>query len=159
MRSCKEYLLDDLMAVTAIPVGNISSSDPSSPVNKLTATIPPFTPSYSGAITIGQTSPGGELVPIMPLSGKASDDESDSVAGRLHTVKVSVEADDREADRWPVLLRLERTPSHLMLTFRGGQRAFVAATRDTYLCTVERSGSKTSVTLTVRNLMGIQLLS
>jgi hypothetical protein len=159
MNSCSEFQLDDLMAVTAVPIANIPATDPSSPVNRLTATVGTFTPSYSGAITIGRQSPGGNLIPIVRDSGKATDDEGDSVAGRLHTVKVSCEADDRDGTVWADLLTLERTPRHLILMFRGGARAFVAATRDTYTCTVERSGAKTSVTFTVKNLMGIQLMT
>ena len=114
----------------------------------------------SGSITIGlhPATPGGTLIPIMRKSGKAKDDESDSVAGRLHTVTVTCEADDRDSDVWNDLLTLERTPSHLLLTFRDNTRAFVAATQDTYLCTTERDGSKTSVTLRIQNLMGIQPL-
>lgn len=160
---CKEYVLDDLMAIIAIPVANISASDPTSPVNALTPIIAQagFNPSLSGAITIGlqPATVGGTLIPITRKSGKAKDDESDSVAGRLHTVNVTCEADDRETDAWTHLFTLERTPSHLLLTFRGGQRAFVSATADTYLCTVERDGSKTSVTFKLQNLMGIQLLA
>ena len=94
----------------------------------------------------------------MRKSGKAKDDENDSVAGRLHTVTVTCEADDRDSDVWNHLLTLERTPSHLLLTFRDSTRAFVSATEDTYLCNVECDGSKTSITLRVQNLMGIQLL-
>lgn len=169
MRTCKEYTLDDLMAIVAIPVANISASSPSSPVNHLAPTLSKsgFSPSMTGAITIGQTAAtsGGVLIPIKPGTGKAKDDESDSVAGRLHTVSVSCEADDRDltADSrgetvLDHLLRLERTPSHLLLTFRGGQRAFVAATEDTYTCEVERNGAKTSVSFKIENLMGIQLI-
>jgi hypothetical protein len=36
--------------------------------------------------------------------------------------------------------------------------AFVAATRDSYLCEVERNGAKTSVSFRIYNLMGIQLI-
>ena len=163
MSNCKEFILDDVMAITAIPLVNIPASSISSPVNQLTPTLPSssITPSMlAGPIAIGlqPATPGGTLIPIMRKSGKAKDDESDSVAGRLHTVTVTCEADDRDPDVWNDLLTLERTPSHLLLTFRDNTRAFVAATQDTYLCTVERDGSKTSVTLRIQNIMGIQLL-
>lgn len=163
MTNCKEFVLDDVMAVTAIPLANISASSITSPVNQLSPTLPSSTivPSMlSSSITIGLQPAvlGGTLIPIMRKSGKAKDDESDSVAGRLHTVTVTCEADDRDSDVWNHLLALERTPSHLLLTFRDNTRAFVSATEDTYLCNVERDGSKTSITLRVQNLIGIQLL-
>lgn len=163
MTNCKEFVLDDVMAITAIPLANISASSITSPVNQLSPTLSSsaIVPSMlSSSITIGLQPAvlGGTLIPIMRKSGKAKDDESDSVAGRLHTVTVTCEADDRDSDVWNHLLTLERTPSHLLLTFRDNTRAFVSATEDTYLCNVERDGSKTSITLRVQNLMGIQLL-
>jgi len=163
MTNCKEFVLDDVMAITAIPLANISASSVTSPVNQLSPALPSsaIVPSMlSNSITIGLQPAvlGGTLIPIMRKSGKAKDDESDSVAGRLHAVTVTCEADDRDSDVWNHLLTLERTPSHLLLTFRDNTRAFVSATEDTYLCNVERDGSKTSITLMVQNLMGIQLL-
>lgn len=163
MTNCKEFVLDDVMAITAIPLANISASSITSPVNQLSPTLPSsaIVPSMlSSSITIGLQPAvlGGTLIPIMRKSGKAKDDESDSVAGRIHTVTVTCEADDRDSDVWNDLLTLERTPSHLLLTFRDSTRAFVSATEDTYLCNVERDGSKTSITLRVQNLMGIQLI-
>ena len=154
--SCKEYQLDDLMAITAVPIANIPASDPASPVNKLTPTVAAFTPTMTGAITIGLQR--GADIPIMRDSGKAKDDESDSVSGRLHTVSVQCEVDDRDGAVWAPLLTLERSQRHLVLTFRGGARAFVAASQDTYICTVERNGAKTSVAFRIQNLMGIQLM-
>lgn len=163
MTNCKEFILDDVMAVTAIPLANIPASSITSPVNQLTPTLPKSsiaTSMLAGSITIGLQPAvlGGTLIPIMRKSGKAKDDENDSVAGRLHTVTVTCEADDRDPSVWNHLLTLERTPSHLLLTFRDNTRAFVAATQDTYLCTIERDGSKTSINLRVQNIMGIQLL-
>lgn len=164
MNSCKEYVLDDLTAVVAIPVYNIDAADPASPVNRLTPTIrsDDFSPAYGYSIVIGRriTVAGDsiDLVPIVMHTGKAKDDESDSVTGRNHTVTVSCEVDDRDGAVWAPLLTLERSPRHLLLTFRDGTRAFVSATRDTYVCTVERSGAKTTVQFKVHNIMGIQLI-
>lgn len=159
--SCKEFVLDDVMAITAIPIINIPASAIGSPANRLTPTIAMagFTPSLNNAITIGSQPalPGGALIPIRRLTGKAKDEESDSVAGRLHTVTVTCQVDDREGETWNDLLTLERTFRHLILTFRDGSRAFVSASQDTYLCSVEREGAKTSVTFRIQNLMGIQL--
>lgn len=161
--TCKEFDLDDVMAITAIPIENISAGDPSSVSNQLTPTIAStrFNPSMADAITIGvqPASPGGMLIPIIHTTGKAKDDESDSVAGRMHTVNVTCRVDDRDSETWDYLLRLERTPSHLLLTFRDLSRAFVTATQDTYLCNVERDGAKTNVAFRIQCLMGIQLLS
>jgi hypothetical protein len=163
MNNCKEFDLDDVMAITAIPIENIPASDPSSVSNRLTPIIASagFSPSLTGAITIGvqPASPGGMLVPIIHTTGKAKDDESDSVAGRLHTVSVTCRVDDRESETWEHLLMLERTPRHLLLTFRNLTRAFVTATQDTYLCNVERDGAKTNVTFRIQCLMGIQLIA
>ena len=160
MNKCSEFVLDDLLAVTAIPVNDLQ---PGTAAWQLQPVIPAgsFSPTLTRAVTIGlaPATAGGPLIPITRSTGKAKDDTSDSVAGRLHTVKVTCQADDREATAWRLLRQLELTPSHLLLTFRGGQRAFAQATEDTYLCTVERDGAKTSVSLRVQNIMGIQLIS
>lgn len=169
MNNCSEYFLDDLMAITAIPVNDISASDVNSPVNRLTPTIPAnsFSPTLTNAIVIGlqPATNNGALIPIIRRSGKAKDDTSDSVAGRLHTVSVQCEVDDRESGTdsagktvYDYLLMLERTPCHLLLQFRGSRQAFVSASVDTYLCTVERDGAKTSVAFKIQCLMGIQII-
>lgn len=162
MSNCKEFVLDDVMAITAIPLANISTALPASPANSLTPTINSsgFNPSLTNAITIGMqpATSGGTLIPIIRTTGKAKDDVSDSVAGRQHTVSVTCQVDDRAADVWDDLLTLERKQYHLLLTFRDLSRAFVSATQDTYICTVERDGAKTSVAFRIHNLMGIQLL-
>lgn len=163
MANCKEFELEEVRAITAIPVSKYTGMT-------LMPTIESsgFTPTIdSSAIVIGQrkavsssngTTLTGSLVPIISGSGKVKDSEGDSTAGRLHTVTVSCEADDRDTDTWAVLLALERTPSHLLLTLRGGGRAFVWGDRDSYTCEVERDGAKTSVTLKIHNLMGLQMV-
>lgn len=147
------------MAVTAIPVTDFQ---PGTAAWQLSPTISSsvFSPSLTTAVTIGlkAATEGGTLIPIMRATGKAKDDTQDSVSGRLHTVKVSCEVDDRDAAVWSDLLTLERTPCHLLLTFRDRTRAFVAATQDTYLCQVSRDGAKTAVSLRVQDTMGIQLI-
>lgn len=157
MNNCSEYALDDVMAITAIPLADLSIGMSSW---QLTPTIPisQFSPTLSRAITIGlqPAIANGLLIPIMRRSGKVKDDESDSVAGRLHTVTVSCEVDDRNGTVWEHLLKLERTPSHLLLTSRDGFRSFASATNDTYLCNVERDGAKTTVTFRIQNWMGAQ---
>lgn len=168
MPTCKEFALDDLMAITAIPVVDfnpaaVPDGSPSG-INSwlLTPVIPKaqFSPALTHAITIGQqpATTGGILIPIMRLTGKAKDDESDQTAGRLHKVTVNCQIDDRDPSAWTNLLTLERTPSHLLLTFRDQSRAFVQASKDTYLCTVDRDGAKTSVQFRIECLMGIQML-
>jgi len=168
MSNCKEFTLDDLMAITAIPVTDfnpaaVPGGSPSG-VNSwlLTPVIPKaqFSPTLTRAITIGQqpATTGGILIPIMRGTGKAKDDESDQTAGRLHKVTVNCQIDDRNPSVWTNLLTLERTPSHLLLTFRDKSRAFVQANKDTYLCTVDRDGAKTSVQFRVECLMGIQMI-
>lgn len=148
------------MAIIAIPVDDYT---PGFAPWQLTPTIPiaEFLPVLDNAIAIGQKPAvaDGALIPIIKLTGKAKDDESDSVASRMHKVSVSCQADDRDSETWNHLLSLERTPSHLLLTFRDGTRGFVQATVDTYACTVEREGAKTSVAFSIENTMGIQLLA
>lgn len=160
MNTCNEFLLDDLMAVTAIPVTDYVLGTQPWQVKK-TIPVTQFTPTLTNAIVIGQQPAvtGGVLIPIKRNTGKAKDSEGDSVAGRLHTVSVTCEADDRDPSLWEHLQKLEHTPSHLLLTFRGGQKAFASATQDTYTCEVERDGSKTSVSIKIYNLMGIQLIT
>lgn len=169
MSYCREYT--EALVITAIPVSDISAAAVSSPANCLAPYITKsgFSPTLAHAVTIGsqkETLPYGTghttarwLVPIRGISGKARDDESDAVAGRLHTVTVTCEVDDRELAVRDYLLALERTPSHLLLTFRDGSRAFVSATADSYLMTVDRDGAKTSVTFRIQCLMGVQLIA
>ena len=160
MNSCKEFALDDLLAVAAIPVSdyNIGTA-----AWQLRPVIPSssFAPNMANAITIGlkPVVTGGTLIPIIRSTGKAKDAERSSVAGRKHSVSVQCEADDREGDTWGHLLTLERTPCHLLLMFRGGTRGFVQATADTYTCEVERDGAKTSVAFKIEDIMGIQLIT
>lgn len=168
MPTCKEFALDDLMAITAIPVTdfNPAAVPGGSPLGitswLLTPVIPKaqFSPTLTRAITIGQqpATTGDTLIPIMRLTGKAKDDESDQTAGRLHKVTVNCRIDGRNPSVWSNLLTLERTPSHLLLTFRDQNRAFVQGSEDTYLCTVERDGANISVQFLVECLMGIQML-
>lgn len=167
MNNCTELLLDDLLAITAIPV---SDFPPGIQPWQLAPSIGEdyFYPTLTNAVAIGlqPAAPGGALVPIRRLTGKAKDAESDSVAGRLHSVTVSCEVDTRDlspddSGRTVLdhLLTLERTPSHLLLTFRGGARGFVQATEDTYVCEVERDGAKTGVSFRIQDLMGIQMIT
>jgi len=175
MPTCKEFVLDDVMAITAIPVADynpaaVPGGAPSGITSWLLTPVIPedqFSPTLTSAITIGQKPAidGGTLIPIMRLTGKAKDDESDQTAGRLHKVTVNCQIDDRDLNRdasgmtvLDHLLTLERTPSHLLLTFRDQSRVFVQASKDTYLCTVDRDGAKTSVQFRVECLMGIQML-
>ena len=156
---CKEYIRD-ILSVTAIPVGDFN---PGTHAWQLTPTIPSagFSPTLTHAIVIGRNPAvqGGIVIPIMRDTGKVTDSESDSVSGRLHTVKVTCEVDTRNADAFNHLLTLERTPCHLLLTYRDGvTQAFVQATVDTYLCNTERDGSKVSVTLRIQNMMGAQII-
>lgn len=167
--NCKEYR-DDVMTITAIPVSKISSAAATSAVLALTPTITyDFSQHFDADIIVigmtkarrivsGVTYVYGSLIPIKRESGKAKDNEGDSVAGRLHTVTVNCEVDDRDSNVWDYLLTLERTPAHLLLTFRDNTQTFVAATEDTYTCEVERDGSKTSVSFKIQNLMGLQLV-
>ena len=167
--SCQEYYLDNVMAIVAIPVDDIPAESPSSPANSLRPSIPSagFSPPLARAVTIGAlpATEDGALVPIQMNTGKAKDGEGDSSADRLHTVSVTCEVDDRDMAPGTSgksvldhLLTLERTPSHLLLTFRGGARALVSATEDTYTCEVERDGAKTAVTFRIQNLMGVQFI-
>lgn len=170
MITCKEYR-DDVMTITAIPVSKISTAVPTSPVLALTPAITYDFSQHFDADTIvigfsrasvssvsGAASAVGSLIPIVRTTGKAKDDEGDSVSGRLHTVTVTCQIDDRDSSIWSHLLTLERTPSHLLLTFRDNTRAFVAATQDSYAFKTNRDGSKTTVTFRIENHMGIQLL-
>jgi hypothetical protein len=160
MNRCSEFVLDDLTAVTAIPVADYN---PDTASWQLTPTVPSagFSPLLAHAVVIGRqpATAGGALIPIIRGTGKAKDAEGDSVAGRLHTVTVTCEVDDRESSVLEHLLLLERVPAHLVLTFRDGTRAFVQAAEDTYLCTVERDGAKTAVTLRIQDVMGIQMIA
>jgi len=159
MPTCKEFVLDDLMAITAIPVTDFNPGFSGWQLQPVIA-VAAFSPALTRAITIGQqpATTGGILIPIMRLTGKAKDDESDQTAGRLHKVTVNCQIDDRDPSVWTNLLTLERTPSHLLLTFRDQSRAFVQASKDTYLCTVDRDGAKTSVQFRIECLMGIQMI-
>ena len=180
--NCLE-IFDDILSVTAIPVEEIPPSADAWRVEKTVtehgtsdtfnaafenkgnvmdgSELVDYSPNPDGTITIGISPdyPSGNLVPIIRNSGKVKDSPSDATAGRLHTVTVTCEVDDRDGTVWADLLKLERMPSHLLVTYRNGRRAFAEGTEDSYLCSVERSGAKTSVTLRVQNIMGLQLLT
>ena len=160
MTNCKEFALDDVMSITAIPVADFNLG---TLWWQLTPTIPKtnFSPPLANSITIGQktAATGGILIPIIRETGKAKDEEGDSVSGRLHTVSITCDVDDRDASVWNDLLALERTPSHLLITFRDKTSAFVSSTIDTYLCTIERNGAKTTVTFKIQNYMGVQTIA
>lgn len=163
MNNCKEFVLDDAIAVTAIPIDDMNIATAPWQLNPvIQRTGDGFSPTLTHAITIGlrPAATGGTLVPIHRNTGKANDEEADSVAGRLHTVTVNCQVDEREPEIWTHLLTLERTPSHLLLTFRDGStQAFVAATRDAYTCTTSRDGAKTTVSFRIQCLMGIQTIA
>jgi len=154
---CSEFILDDAIAITAIPVSDYSLGFSQW---QLTPTIPrdELDPPLNNAITIGiqPAAKGRPVIPILRRTGKAKDEENDSVADRIHFVNVTCEIDARDASVWNNLLALERTPSHLLLTSRDGTKAFVLATKDTYVCTTERDGGKTSVSFKIQNIMGVQ---
>jgi len=158
MSNCKEFFLDDVLAITAIPVANYSQWNASALMPVIQAG--QFNPSMTNAVTVGQQPAvaGGSLVPIVKLTGKARDEESDETAGRRHTVTVSCEVDDRDGGTWTLLRTLETDPRHLILTFRNKERAFVAASQDTYRCEVSRDGAKTQLQFHVECLSGIQLV-
>jgi len=168
MLSCKEFSLDDMMSITAIPVtdydpGAVSGISSTDVVTWMLAPVIPkaqFLPVLTNSITIGQQpiDADGKLIPIIRLTGKAKDDETDQAAGRLHKVTVNCQVDERNPQVWLSLLTLERTPSHLLLTFRDQSRAFVQGSKDTYLCTVDRDGAKISVQFRIECLMGIQMI-
>lgn len=159
MASCKEFVLDDAMAITAIPIADFNLGVSAWQVTP-TINSADFSPTLTHSITVGlqPAIAGGTLIPIRRFTGKAQDEESDSVSGRLHTVSVTCEVDDRESEVWSDLLTLERTPAHLLLTFRDGSQAFVSATEDSFLCKTGRDGAKTSVSFRIQNWMGIQLI-
>lgn len=157
--NCKEFYLDDVMAIVAVPVDDYDFWPYVSPLQPTIASAD-FSLPMTNAIVIGQqaATDGGELIPIIKLTGKAEDAEDDSVAGRKHTVTVKCEVDDRDHGTWPLLRTLEIAPRHLLLTFRGGEQAFVAASEDTYKFSVSRSGAKTSVQFRIESISGLQII-
>lgn len=163
MSNCKEFYLDDVLAIIAIPIEDYDFWPYISPLTP-TISSEDFAPSFTNAITIGRQRASadgvsyGDLIPIQIGTGKAKDSESDDVAGRKHTVTVSCEADDRDPDVWPLLHTLEQGARHLLLTFRGGNQAFVVATQDTYRCEVSRDGAKTQLQFRIECWAGLQLI-
>ena len=167
MVNCKEFALDDLMAIVAVPVGKYTPSSTTSELDQITRVM--LMPTIDAetlddivdadAIVIGKTSQNGSaLIPIIRETGKVKDSESLDTAGRLHTVNVECEVDDRDSEVWTLLHRLERMAAHLLLTSRDGSRFFVQGSEETFLCTVNRDGEKTGVSLKVQCMMGVQML-
>ena len=156
------------MAIVAVPVSKYTPGSATSELEQTKRVM--LEPTVSAevldgiidadAITIGTTSQNGSaLIPIIKQTGKVKDAESLDTAGRLHTVSVECEVDDRDSEAWTLLHRLERKAAHLILTSRDGSRFFVQGSGDTFLCTVNRDGEKTSVSLKVQCMMGVQLLT
>lgn len=160
MRICQEYDRDEVLTITAIPVADYSLGTHAWQVEPLIPNTQ-FSPPLTNAIVIGlqPAVAGGKLIPIKRNTGSAKDSEDDSVAGRKHSVSVDCEADDRDPETWNTLLKLERTPCHLLLTFRNGTQGFASCTQDSYECDVDRDGAKTSVKFKLDNYMGIQLIT
>lgn len=158
MTNCKEYR-DDVLDITAIPLADLATGTSEWQL-KPVINGDSFRPVLTNAITIGvkPATAGGSLIPIRRSSGKAKDTETDGVPGRIHAVTVNCDVDDRDSGVPEGLLTLERTPSHLLLTYRDHTQAFVAATEDTYICEVERDGGKVSVSFRIQNLAGIQAI-
>ena len=158
MLSCKEFELDDLLAITAVPIEDYTywSEMVFMPVIRSID----FSLPVTNAIVIGKqpATSSGDLIPIIRFTGKAKDSESDSVAGRKHAVEVNCNVDNRDSESWTLLRTLEQTPRHLLLNFRNNTQGFVAATEDTYLCNVEHDGAKTSVSFRIENISGIQFI-
>ena len=160
MTNCKEFVHDDVMAIAAIPIADFDIGTAAWQL-KPTVTQDDISSCFLSAeriITIGPTRAFsvGVLIPIKKNTGKVKDAESDSTAGRMHSVTVSCDIDDRNSEVWGYLRVLERTPAHLLLLYRNITYGFVAATADTYKCEVERDGDKTSVSFIIQNLMGLQ---
>jgi len=157
INSCKEFALSDVAAIVAIPVANYTP-DGSITISPTIASTS-FEPTLdTSVITIGIAAEVGSLIPIKHATGKVKDSEQLSVAGRLHTVSVDCEVDDRDGDVWTLLQALERTPAHLVLMSREGTKFFVQGSDDTYQCTVGRDGEKTTVSFKVQCIMGLQLI-
>lgn len=155
--SCKEFILDDLTAIVAIPIEKYTPSGKTA----ISPTIAKasFSPTIdSTAITIGTTAQAGSLIPIIRSTGKVKDAEAVATAGRLHTVNVDCEVDGRDADTWNTLRKLERQAKHLILTSKDGTKFFVYGSEDTCLFQVDRNGSKTSVSFRLQCLMGLQMI-
>ena len=158
MNNCSEYVLDDMVAITAIPIDDYEAIGSTSLEPTIKAA--DFAPSLINAIVVGiyPAEAGGVVIPIVKSTGKVKDSESKNVAGRSHNVNVECDIDDRDASLWPVIVNLERNAYHLLLTLRDGTRTFVQATEDSYMCTSERGSGKTSLTFKVHNMMGMQLI-
>ena len=148
--SCKEFALDNLVSILAVPV--------SKPLDA----VPTGIESLAGlnadadAVTIGSYALADTLVRLVPDTGKATDTAADNTAGRLHTVTVKCEADCRDDRAVELLRKLERTPSHIVVTSNNGERFGVYATQHTYLCEVEQDAEKTNVTIRIQCMRGLQ---
>ena len=87
MRYCQEFSESKIASVIAVPVGDCTMDAAS----QLSPTV--FTSAYAASLThavsIGRVPAmqGGDVIPHIADTMKLSDSESDSVAGRLHTVK------------------------------------------------------------------------
>lgn len=154
MVNCKELSLE-VMEIKTIPLDKYDTSGKISISPTIAET--DFSPLYDDdTITIGTDTTTGSLIPIMRQTGKAKDTPTDSVAGRIRTVTVSCDIDQRDDEIWDLLLQLEREPRHIILTTRDGSVYFCQAMIDTYTCTDERDAEKVTVTFKVQCLMGLQ---
>ena len=155
---CKEYTYSHIASVTAVPSAECALSPAAifSPViedEQLTIA------SLDNTIVIGRSADGDAVIPFVRDSVKVSDAESDAVAGRSHTVELSCEVDARNVTVITHIARLERGPYCLLLQLGDGSRAFVAADRDSYLCTSGKStDNNVSISIKIHNRQGIQLV-
>lgn len=159
--SCREFALDDVAAITAIPLTKYTETD-----TLLSPVINTFSPVFDAStIVIGQVrqqvsgSGVGSLIPLISSSASVKDTETLGVAGRAHTSDVECEVDDRDADVWQTIQTIERAAHHLILLCKSGDRFFVRASEDTYTCTTSRDGKKTSLSFKIHSLMGLQKIA
>lgn len=162
MNACSEFVLDSVVEITAIP---LTAYNPTATLLSPVIDASGFNPTLNNdtivvglAKAVSSGNPVGSLVPVIHGTTKVKDSESDNVAGRLHSVSIDCEVDDRDSNTWQTLYTLERTPRHLILKLRDGSCVFVMASEDTYLCTMQRGGGKTSVSWRIHNRMGLQLV-
>lgn len=96
------------------------------------------------------------VVMIAGMRGSIKDDESDSVAGRIHTVTLTADVNESSASTRSSLRRLESRAHALLLYFRDGRMGLVQCDRDSYLTTVARGETHSSIQMRIQDLLGIQ---
>lgn len=155
---CTEIPLYDVQSIDAVPVADVWISAAAYLATELRNS--DFVIDPTRLVRIAAQDAGAGIVPLLLTTrGGIRDEESDGVAGRVHTVTLTADVNEKAASSRAALRRLELRPHTLLIRFIDGRSALVVATKDSYLVTTSRDGSKAAITLRIHTAEGLRYIT